>query len=98
MHSPLCDSHLQVAVVQRDQEVQTSRRKVPPKRSHTEFARGARTGVRNTRTPSAVTPLSSSWEKMLSRSWITNRYGWSPGSASRNCCNVHSAVGWAVTL
>src|SRR6185369_17172359 len=45
-----------------------------------------------TRTRS-VTPLSNSFEKMLSLSWITNRYGWSPGSASRNCCRVHSAVG-----
>jgi hypothetical protein len=23
---------------------------------------------------------------------------WSPGNASLSCCNVHSAVGWAVTL
>ena len=75
-----------------------SRRNVPPNLSHTEFAMGARTGVRRTRTPRSVTPLCSCFEKMLSRSWIKNGYGWSPGSASRNCCNVHSAVGWAVTF
>lgn len=46
----------------------------------------------------SVTALSSSFEKMLSRSWITKRYGWPPGRASRNCWSVHSAVGCAVTL
>jgi hypothetical protein len=40
---------------------------VPPKRSHTEFAFGARTGVRNTRTPMAVTCSSNPFEKILSR-------------------------------
>jgi hypothetical protein len=45
-----------------------SRRNVPPKRSHTEFALDARTGVRNTPTPLALTSLSSYREKMLSRS------------------------------
>jgi hypothetical protein len=75
-----------------------SRRMVSPKRSHAEFALGARTGVRSTLTPKSVTTLPSSFEKMLSRSWMTNRYGWPPGRTSRNCCKVHSAVGCAVTL
>src|SRR5215468_8077975 len=62
------------------------------------LAFGARTGVRRTATPNSFTDLSSCWEKMLSRSWITYRYPWPPGSASRNCCRVHSAVGCAVTF
>ena len=45
-----------------------------------------------------VSAASSSFEKILSRSWMTKRYGWSPGSASRNCCNVHSAVGCEVAF
>ena len=57
-----------------------SRRRLPPNRSHTEFASGARTGVRRTRTPRSVTPWSRALEKMLSRSWITNRYRCPPGS------------------
>ena len=35
------------------------------------------------RTPMAVRALSKSFEKMLSRSWIRNRYGCSSASASR---------------
>jgi hypothetical protein len=37
-------------------------------------------------------------EKIESRSWIRNPYEWSLGMASRNCCRVHAAVGWDVTL
>ena len=45
-----------------------SRRNISPNRSQNEFAFGALTGVRNTRTPVAVVSLSSSFEEMLSRS------------------------------
>ena len=38
-----------------------SRRRLPPRRSHTEFAFGDRTGVRRTLTPRSVTPLSNSF-------------------------------------
>ena len=75
-----------------------SRRIVPTSRSQTAFAFGARTGVFSIRTPIAVTALSNSFEKMLSRSWIRKRYGCSSVSASRNCCSVHSGLGCVVTL
>src|SRR5205809_7309760 len=35
---------------------------------------------------------------IVSRSWITNRCHWSPGTIIRNCCAVQSAVGCSVTF
>ena len=37
-------------------------------------------------------------ENTASRSCTTNWYGSSPVSTLRNCCTVHSAVGWSVTF
>ncbi len=54
-----------MTLVERNQEVETFAANVPPKRSQNEFDVGALNGVRNTRTPMAVTSLSSSLEKML---------------------------------
>ena len=73
MGYPWFQNELQVALIQGMKKSRHSRRRVPPKRSHMEFAFGARTGVRN-RTPIAVTLWSNSLEKMLSWSWRTNRY------------------------
>ena len=51
-----------------------SRRIVPITRSQTPFAIGQRGGVFSTRNPQLSTQLSSSQEKILSRSWIRYRY------------------------
>jgi len=69
--------------VEWNKEVETSRRRLLPSRSHTAFAFGAHTCVRRTCTPRSVRLLSTSSEKILSRSWMRKRYGWSPGRASR---------------
>jgi hypothetical protein len=50
------------------------------------------------RSPSAQLPRPKAREKVLSRSWSRNLYSRSPGSASRSCCRVHSAVGCSVAL
>src|SRR5215831_15229469 len=98
MVSPLLDSPLEMALLSGITKSRHSRRRVPPNLSQMAFAFGARTGVRRTVTPNSFTDLSNCWETMLSRSWIKYRYPWPPGSASRYCCRVHSAVGCAVTL
>jgi hypothetical protein len=64
----------EVPLIERNNSPNIRGRMVPPKRSHTEFALGARTGVRSTFTPMADTCLSSSFEKMLSWSWMRKRY------------------------
>src|SRR5215831_10317799 len=51
--------HLQMAFVEGNQEVETFATKVPPSRSHTEFALGTHTGVRRTLTPRFVRLLST---------------------------------------
>jgi hypothetical protein len=75
-----------------------SRRSVPIIFSHNELAFGLRIGVLMTARPRPATEASRSVEKIASRSWMIKRYAWSEGMASRNCCRVHAAVGWAVTL
>lgn len=68
MRNPLVQNQPEMALVEGNEESRRSRRNVQPKRSQKEFAFGALTGVRNTRTPMSVTCLSSSFEKMLSQS------------------------------
>ena len=65
---------------------QHSRRMVPVSRSQNALAWGPRTGVLRTVRLIAAGARSTPSESMLSRSWITNRCGWSPGTISRNCC------------
>src|SRR5262249_16257263 len=55
---------------------------------------GARTGVRRTRTPSRTRPSSTSFAKMLSRSWMRSDTDDRP-AALRGTVAVHSAVGWS---
>ena len=89
---PIPNNHLQMALVQWNQEVKTLATKAPPSGSHTEFAFGARTGVRKTRTQIRQTFVDSS--KMRSRSWMRNReLGMIVRQRFRNCCSVHSARG-----
>src|SRR5947209_8182284 len=62
-------------------------------RSQKAFAVGACAGDFNTLIPQLATSASKATEKVLWRSWSRNLYSRSPGSASRSCCRVHSAVG-----
>src|SRR4051794_31806599 len=48
--------------------------------------------------PQRATSSSKPTEKVLWRSCSRNLYSRSPGSASRSCCRVHSAVGCSVAL
>jgi hypothetical protein len=68
MRDPSFQDKVEMSLIEGNQQVQAFAAQGPTERSHNEFAFGACTGVRNTRTPMAVTYLSSSWEKMLSRS------------------------------
>ena len=68
----MCDPHfqdgLEMTLIERDEKIHAFTAQCSAERSRSEFAFGACTGVRNTCTPMAVTSLSSSLEKMLSRS------------------------------
>jgi len=96
VETPFFDNHSQMAIVERDQATQT----LPAKTATATCAESIRSrrlnGVRRILAPSLVIALSNLREKTLPRSWSTNRHGWLPGWVSRNCCKVHSAVGWAV--
>ena len=77
-----------------------SRRTVPTQRSANAFARGARTGVRTTRTASAVKTASNANENFASRSRRSS-VGRPPAASSahvrsRACWVAHAAVGCAV--
>ncbi len=76
-------------LVDRDDEIQAFAADGPDD----ELAKGiCRTGVLRARTPKSLSAEWTDLEKIASRSWITNRYGWSYARNSRNCCVVHSAV------
>src|ERR1700730_4705467 len=93
MDYPVGEELAQMLLAEWDDEIQT----LPANRSHQTFTivvrGGRRTGVRSILSPNPRSASSNSPEKIESRSWIRNRYGWSLGPPSRNCCRVHSAVG-----
>jgi hypothetical protein len=75
-----------------------SRRRVPISRSQSEFACGLQHRCLMTSSPMCASAASSLAEKIASWSCRINRYVWSEGIASRSCCRVQAALGWAVTL
>src|ERR1700730_5740417 len=98
MDYPVREELAQMLLAEWDDEIQT----LPANGSHQTFTigvrSGARTGVPSILSPNPRSASSNSAEKIESRSWIKNRYEWSLGTASRNCCRVHSAVGCGGTL
>jgi hypothetical protein len=79
----------------------TSRRTVPTHRSAWAFARGARTGVRSTLSPSATKTASNAAVNLVSRSRSRNRKrptrSFRPISRLRACCVTQSPTGCGVT-
>src|SRR5215831_8709858 len=68
VHGPIPNSHLKMTFVDWNQEVETFATKAAAESFAHRVRLGARTGVRRTRTPRLVRLLSTSAEKMRSRS------------------------------
>jgi hypothetical protein len=87
-----------VSRIERDDVVQTFTTNGSDQSFAMCVAVGLRSGDRNTCIAQFSTSSSRLAEKVLCRSCRRNLQSRSPGSASRNCCRVHSAVGCSVTL
>ena len=96
VETPFFNNHSQMAIVKRDQVIQTLSAKTATAICAESIRSRRLNGVRRILALSRVFALSNLREKTLPWSWSINRYGWSPGWVSRNCCRVHAAVGWAV--
>src|ERR1700732_1211616 len=94
MDYPVGEELAQMLLAEWDDEIQT----LPANGSHQTFTIGVRGRRPHRRSKYFESESLECAEKIESRSWIRNRYEWSLGTASRNCCRVHSAVGCGVTL